>query len=558
MLTERISYGLVGLYLIGICGCSVRSPDSSYGRSAIDEALTASIKDNNAQVAKIRHELWHHNNAMHHQLIPELKLPRLSDKHAIEIESRFNVAVNNLPVQEFFMNLVKGTKYNIILEPGIQGNITLKLQNVTIPQVIEAVHDIYNFEYEVTSYGYKIFKRRLETKVFHLNYIDIVRDGQSHTSVGSGQITNTIQNTLTSSGVSTSNTAGSTPSGVVNTTVNSKFWGLLQENLETLIGREDGRSIVVNARSGVVIVKAFPEEIRTVANYLDQVQEIMNRQVIIEAKVLEVALNAGFQSGINWKALGFTQGYANGVFDEVAAESFKGIANAKITGGNNFSAVISLLNTQGEVNVLSSPRIATINNQKAVIKVGTDRFFVTDVSSNTSSNNSTSNSNSSVTLTPFFSGISLDVTPQIDENNFVTIHIHPIISEVEEDKRQFEVDSKTQSLPLARSTVRESDTIVRARSGQVIVIGGLMETNSTNKNDSTPVADQLPLVRSLFKNSRKNGKKYELVILLKPIIAEGVETWQKELRSIVTRIKKHPDDYAFRMQHDKKAALPLK
>ncbi len=538
------------------CGCSISGPHGANGKDFIDGALRESI------AANAKHSSPSSSNGtipdkITQALMPKFTLPLIENRKpsigAKETEAKFDIIVNNVPAKDFFLGLVKGTKYNIAIEPQISGNISLELRSVTIPQAMDAVRDTYGFEYEVTSYGYKIFPRRLETRIFHVNYIDLDRSGHSQTSVGSGQITNTIQNTLTATGVSSSSQPSSIPSGIINTTSNSKFWDLLQQNLETLVGTQEGRSIVVNARSGVVIAKAYPHELRTISQYLDGIQNIVNRQVIIEAKVLEVTLNAKFQSGINWKVLGLTQGYANrtGLENEISNSEllggFNGLLHVTATDRGAFSSVIDLLNTQGDVNVLSSPRIATINNQKAVIKVGTDRFFVTNITSNTNLSNSYSdtNSTSTVTLTPFFSGISLDVTPQIDENGYVTIHIHPIVSQVEEDKRIFQVDNKKQDLPLARSTVKESDSIVRAKSGQVIVLGGLMESSGASIQNSTPGTEKIPLVNGLFKNNNLASKKYELVILLRPIIAEDTDSWQTQLREVADNIKKNRGNFAY-------------
>jgi MSHA biogenesis protein MshL len=540
-------------------GCNITKPyGDNNGRDIIDGALSDSIQSN----AKHRKTAGHNSQRIPEQLtqalMPEMQLP-ISNKSKTNntkvVEPKFDIAVNNVPAKEFFMGLVKGTKYNIAVDPQITGNISLNLKSVTIPQAMDIVRDTYGFEYEATSYGYKIFPRRLETRIFHVNYIDVERIGHSQTSVGSGQITNTIQNTLTASGVSSSNQAGSMPGGLINTSSNSKFWELLQQNLETIVGTQDGRSIVVNARSGAVIAKAYPNELRAIGQYLDSIQNIVNRQVIIEAKVLEVRLDAKFQSGINWKVLGLNQGFANSVGADgniINANTdlipgFNGFAHITATDRGAFSSVIDLLNTQGDVNVLSSPRIATINNQKAVIKVGVDRFFITNITSNTHGSGADANTSSAVTLTPFFSGISLDVTPQIDENDFVTIHIHPVVSEVVEDKRVFRVDNKEQSLPLARSTVKESDSIVRAKSGQVIVLGGLMENSEISIQNSTPGTEKIPIVNGLFKNNNLTSKKYELVILLRPIIAEDIESWQKQLREAADNIKKNREGFGYNL-----------
>ena len=168
-----------------------------------------------------------------------------------------------------------------------------------------------------------------------------------------------------------------------------------------------------------------------------------------------------------------------------------------------------------------------MNNQKAVIKVGSDEFFVTDVSSDTVTGTTTTTS-PDITLTPFFSGIALDVTPQINPQGRVTLHIHPTVSEVTDQTKDITVAGQTQSLPLAYSTVRESDSIVSALSGQVVVIGGLMKAQQQKRDAGLPFFSRLPAIGSLFRQTQSISRKSELVILLRPLVVE-TGTWEQEL-----------------------------
>ena len=195
----------------------------------------------------------------------------------------------------------------------------------------------------------------------------------------------------------------------------------------------------------------------------------------------------------------------------------------------DFTGFIELLKTQGNVQVLSSPRVATMNNQKAIIKVGSDEFFVTDISTNNISTTTTTTLQPDIELTPFFSGIALDVTPQISQEGDVTLHVHPSISEVVDQQTTVTLGNLTQELPLALSTVRESDSIVRARSGQVIVIGGLMQETINDQDAKTPLLGDLPGVGKLFTHQKNASVKSELVILLKPIVVRGTDEWNDEL-----------------------------
>jgi MSHA biogenesis protein MshL len=358
-----------------------------------------------------------------------------------------------------------------------------------------------------------------------------------------------------------------TPSGQVSTTTNGNFWKELAQNLSVIVGSKDGRSVIINQQAGVVVVRAYPDELRSVGSYLQDVQNNMNRQVVIEAQILEVALNAQFQSGINWKVLGWNQGrhdFGNlwpvnsitGVASqkpeamEGIPDDFAGIFTLDVVGGGDFKTFIELLNMQGRVNVLSSPRIATTNNQKAVIKVGTDRFFVTNVSSDTTTGN-TSTSTQNIELTPFFSGIALDVTPQIDDQGDVTLHIHPVISKVTRDVQSFQVNDKQQVLPLAQSAIRESDSIVHARNGQIIVIGGLMQNESSSYEASTPGTENVKPLSWLFKSKNKSSSKFELVILLKPVVINPTYDWNKQLQDVAQKFKATQGEFHYKVVKSK-------
>jgi MSHA biogenesis protein MshL len=199
--------------------------------------------------------------------------------------------------------------------------------------------------------------------------------------------------------------------------------------------------------------------------------------------------------------------------------------------------LITLLSTQGTVNVLSSPRVSTVNNQKAVIKVGSDEFFVTDLSSDQNSTASGTTSNPELTLTPFFSGIALDVTPQISENGEVILHIHPSISEVEDQQKVITLAGETFELPLAFSTIRESDSVVKALNGQVIVIGGLMKNASRDDLGETPGVSDIPFFGELFKQKRNANRRSELVILLRPIVVDTNQIWANYIQQSADRVK---------------------
>jgi MSHA biogenesis protein MshL len=210
--------------------------------------------------------------------------------------------------------------------------------------------------------------------------------------------------------------------------------------------------------------------------------------------------------------------------DGTAVEAFGGVFTVAAQ-FSNFAMFLELLETQGTVNVLSSPRISTVNNQKALIKVGSDEYYVTNVSSTTTSTAASATSFPNVQLTPFFSGVSLDVMPQIGQDDEITLHIHPSISDVQDDNKEIIVADQLLALPLASSDVRESDNIVHVRSGQMVVIGGLMSEIKQDLDGGVPFLKDIPGVGAAFKHKKKVSIKTELVILLKPVLVDGGLKW---------------------------------
>jgi MSHA biogenesis protein MshL len=204
----------------------------------------------------------------------------------------------------------------------------------------------------------------------------------------------------------------------------------------------------------------------------------------------------------------------------------------------NFVALLTFLETQGSVNVLSSPRVATINNQKAVLKVGTDDFFVTNVSTTSTTSGTSTTISPTITVQPFFSGISLDVTPQIDEHNNIILHIHPQVSTVIEKRKDVNLGTLgTITLPLASSSINETDTIVRVQDGNIVAIGGLMRQETKSGGSQVPGLGDAPGIGGLFRQRGMENVKSELVILLKPTIVHSDRNWQEDVAESRDRLR---------------------
>ncbi|WHF35787.1 pilus (MSHA type) biogenesis protein MshL [Aeromonas salmonicida] len=472
-------------------------------------------------------------------------------------EQRLRIAAHDVEAVEFFGSLFKGSRYSVAVHPGVGGLVSVELKDVTLPEVLAVVGDMYGFDVQRKGNVFHVYPAGLRTETIPVNYLMMSRRGLSRTSVSTGGVTandnnsnnSSIDNANGNSSGSNNSSNGSSGSNSSNgtrieTDTNSDYWTDLRTSLEMLIGSGDGRAVITSPQAGLVTIRAYPKELKAVREFLSQSETHLKRQVVLEARILEVALNEGYEQGVDWSGLsaswdgnkGITGGGSlsptqlpttpNQIFTALG-----GGAGFKISDGN-FNVAVNLLKTQGDVNTLSSPRVTATNNQKAVIKVGTDEYFVTKASTTITSNSSgVSDRTPNVELTPFFSGISLDVTPQIDEEGKVLLHIHPSVIDTEEQNKVIDMGTSggRLELPLAKSSIRESDTVVQANNGDIIVIGGLMKTDKQEIVSKVPLLGDIPWIGEAFTNRRESTKKVELVILLKPTVVEK-DTWQNELK----------------------------
>ncbi|MCX7175571.1 MAG: pilus (MSHA type) biogenesis protein MshL [Proteobacteria bacterium] len=537
----------------------------------------------NAELGKAASERKAGTDGIDQALMPPLQIEM--PKAVNDAELRFDLSVVKAPAAQVFMALVSGTRYSMLLPPELSGNITVNLKDVTIKEALDTIRDLYGYEYRVQGTRIFIQSNTLQSRVFQINYLSGRRQGTSSLSVTSGSSgpavtsapattpgsnTGTVpaptQTQNAAQGGGTAQGASSSGGGSrVSTSSDSDFWRDLTTALTAIVGTADGRQVIINSMSGVVVVRAFPAEMRSVESYLKATQLVVERQVMIEAKIIEVTLSNTAQSGINWAAFKtinnvstMAGSMASGTTLKTDANFQAGNASVEVVPGAiksvtpmgngfiglafqtaNFAAVINFLETQGDVAVLSSPRIATLNNQKALLKVGTDEMFITNISGGTAATTTIAAVAPSLTMQPFFSGISLDVTPQIDDEGNIILHVHPAVSNVAEKVKVVDLGTNggTLNLPLAASSINETDSIVRVQDGNIVAIGGLMRQSQSQTRNGLPGTANVSVLDGLFGQRSNSFNKSEMVILMKPTIISSDRVTQEDLLQTQSRFE---------------------
>lgn len=495
---------------------------------------------------------------------------------AATLEERFNITANGVPLKPFLQGMIEDSPYSVAFHPSARANVSLDLKDVTISEVIKTLNSLYPVDIRFSGRVIQVFPAVVKTETIDINYLMLKRYGMTSTNVSSGGIvqnnggggssggsSNSSSSGSSSSGSSNSNNTGNTGSNNsgnqsggfgggssgngsnVQTTSESDYWQELEDTLKMIMKSDpnDGSSVVVSPQSGLVTVRGLPSDIQAVKDFIKRSEENLLRQVILEAKIVEVTLDDDYQQGINWQNVISHDGDTNFNFSTNQVSSFGNELTSRLgsvatlTFSNlDFTGVVNLLQTQGNVQVLSAPRVTATNNQKAVLKAGQDEYYVTDVSNTTVTGTATT-STPEIDLEPFFSGIALDVTPQISEDGEVVLHVHPSVTETSEQQKVITLDEEQYVLPLAQSNIRESDTIIKAKSGEIVVIGGLMQSETKEYESRVPFVGAIPVLGNLFKSKQEVETKKELVILLKPTVV-GSGTWQEQMKRSADLLKR--------------------
>ena len=521
---------------------------------------------------------------------PVIVPPQISDAlqapapEAAPADPRFDLVVNNAQARDVFLAMVSDTRYSMLMHPDVKGTMSVTLRGVTVREALEAIRDVYGYDFKIDGRRITVYPPTLQTRIFTVNYLNMRRDGRSEIRVNSGA------SAVTGAGTGSTTLPAPAPgqpqaqqafeNSHLETTSRTDFWAEVADALRGIVGTGPGRNVVVSPQSGVIAVRAMPDELRQVDAYLRAAKISVERQVMLEAKIVEVQLRDAFQSGVDWSILrgrgagGVLSGSGanqlvnpptfplppgspanlpllpdpqRGLLQDAVDFPARGAGLfGLVFGTRSFEGVLSFLETQGNTQILSSPRVAALNNQKAVLKVGTDELFVTGVQGGTvtagASLSGAVTTLPTIQLSSFFSGIALDVMPQVDDGDTITLHVHPSITSVTEVVKQVDLGGSIGSvrLPLPANSTNETDTVVRVTDGYIVAIGGLMQVQSADSRSGLPGTGKVPVLSNLLGNQQETGSKREIVVLIKPTIIRSAADWREQAREAAARM----DQYA--------------
>jgi len=433
----------------------------------------------------------------------ELVVPMIEDRKGTEKLITFSL--RDADIRETMLSLSRTIGCNVTLDPDITGKATVDVKDVTLPEALDTILTPLNLQYRKENNIIRISKLTPETRFFKVNYIDVVRTGSSNLT--------TFLNVASGGG----------GGGAISSMSMSDVWKDLESGIKGLLSEKG--ILLINKSSGIVMVTDIPSNLKKVATYLEKIEGSIQRQVMIQARIVAVTLTKEFQMGIDWSKISSISGIKGEVSQSLSPST--GLFQIGLSEGD-FSLLFDAMSTQGKVNILSSPRISTLNNQKAAIKVvKSDVFFEVQRELDKDARTTTTSTTSKIVDI----GIILEVTPQISGDGQIIMDIHPIITE-KAGEATFESEDINISTPII--TVREANTVVKAQDGQTMVIAGLIQEKADVQKRKVPFLGDIPGLGVLFGQTKNSSEKNELVIFLTPTILAGKnidELTQEELKN---------------------------
>ena len=482
----------------------------------------------------------------------------------------YSVVVNNVRVQDLLFALARDAKLNVDIHPGVAGSVTLNAIDQTLPQLLGRISKQVDMRYEMDGQTLSVMRDTPYLRVYRIDYVNLARD-----AVSQANLSTNVSGAVAASGSSSGSQNNST--SIIKTTSINKFWDTLVANVRDLLRETDkiipanvpgaaaaappvtpgpgapaaapvapapqpaaefreAASVISNPESGVLSIRATSRQHERVQEFLDQVMSSVRRQVLIEATIAEVQLNNQYQRGIDW---GIVRSIAGFRFSQASGATPAGINTSAFTvglatgPGLGITGTLKLLESFGDVRVLSSPKLSVLNNQTAMLKVVDNLVYFTVTASTTTSANSPAVTTFSTAVNSVPVGFIMSVVPQISENDSVLLSIRPTISRKLRDIPDpnpslanpcgIPVPAGGCNIPGIASLIpeiqtREMESVMRVQSGQTAVLGGLIQDSVSNVEDAIPGVRTVPGVGQLLAQRKDLNQKTELVIFLRSTV----------------------------------------
>lgn len=459
-----------------------------------------------------------------------------------------DLSARNTPLGDVLHVIAEAASLNLVMESGVNPNmpITLTLKNISVEDALSVIFSSADYFYKVKDNMLTV--KAVDTKVFELGYPSVLQNYNVSVGgdiTGSGSAGGSSGGTSGSASTVSSNLRGSLTQTVTSDASAYNLWDSIDKGLANILGTTAAsapaatsgqqaaagmrQTYVINKLTGTIIVTASKTGLEQVSRFLDTIKKIINRQVFIEAKIIEVQLTDGFQFGINWNFLNnWNSGRNTGGFSassstfSPAGSPFTAQISNKFNVGLTSLDITTLLNalqTQGEVRTLSNPRLSIMNGQTAILNVGTTINFVSlELSTATTTTGTTVIQTPTMTpvLKNLISGLIIGIVPYINESGEISLTITPLTSELLSFDQLIIPNSGASPVTIAvpKLNIRELSTTIKVRDGQTVIIGGLISKKENLDDNKLPGLGEVPAAGWLFKNRSRSESKTEMVIVL--------------------------------------------
>jgi general secretion pathway protein D len=435
-------------------------------------------------------------------------------------QETFTVTVTDVPVKELLFALARDAKLNLDIHPNVAGTVTLNAVKQTLPQILNRIAEQVSLRYDVIGPNLVVSPDVAHVRTYKIDYLNMTREAKSTVSVATEISTTGGSVGQGGGGGSTGNKSNTE----VTISTTNNFWELLVQNINGILGAGEGQ-VIANPLSSIVSVRATSRQHQQVQAFIDRLMANVQRQVLVEATIVEVELGSSYQSGVDWNLISQSNGFSaasNMIGGNLATPPALALTYDKATGSfDTVFAALKMLEKFGDVKVLSSPKIMALNNQTALLKVVDEKVYFTVTREEEAA---TDNSPAKVTFTSEVHtvpvGLIMSVTPQITDDDRVTVNVRPTISRI----TGFAIDPAPRLANvefdnlIPEIQIREMESLLKVDSGQIVVLGGLMQNRVSKDSSGVPLLSRLPWIGHLFSYKSDEYTKTELVIFLRPTV----------------------------------------